>query len=326
MMNPLFSEESFHVASDHVFNNPFHLEDLLVFDAETLSDLLADDLRDFSVVDLAIAMHDAPDALVRLVREALPREQRDRFTERLHMRVGASDVAPRRRRILDALFWELTYWKTPEWYEELTEGEQVHPGIFRRLRYDLHDRVVLDAGAGSGRVTLDALRFGARHVYAIDPSPGLLRILEQKAEAQQLKTRITLLQGRFEALPLPNDSVDVALSCSAFTADNEANAHQGLHEMRRVTRSGGKLVLIWPRPDDIAWLKRQGFTHETLAVPGEMQVRFRSLGAARRVVQRFYAHNEAAQHYLQQHPEPAVPFSVLGMHPPCDYAWTLVQK
>ncbi|MBA3826343.1 MAG: class I SAM-dependent methyltransferase [Ktedonobacterales bacterium] len=326
MMNPLYSEKSFHVVSDHVFSNPFQLEDLLVFDPQTLSDLLADDLRDLSVNDLAIAFHDAPEALVRLVRQALPEEHRARFAERQRLRALAPEVAARRRRILDGLFWELTYWKTPEWYEELTEGERLHPGIFRRLRADLHDRVVLDAGAGSGRATLDTLRAGARHIYAIDPSPGLLRILEQKAEAQHLKGRVTPLRGRFDALPLPNDSVDVTLSCSAFTADDGDEARRGLNEMRRVTRSGGKIVLIWPRPTDLAWLKRQGFTHEALPMQGEMQVHFRSLGSARRVVQRFYAHNEAAQQYLRQHPEPAIPFSVLGMQPPCDYVWTVVQK
>lgn len=326
MMNPLYAEKSFHVVSDHVFSNPFQLEDLLVFDAQTFSDLLADDLHDMSVSDLAVALHDAPQALVQLVCQALPAGQHAHFAARQPLRASTAEVAVQRRRILDALFWELTYWKTPEWYEELTEGERLHPGIFRRLRADLRDRTVLDAGAGTGRATLDTLRAGARHIYAIDPSPGLLRILERKAEAQQMRGRITPLRGRFDALPLASDSVDVTLSCSAFTADDPAAARRGLNEMRRVTRSGGKIVLIWPRPADLDWLKRQGFTHESLPMQGEMQVHFRSVGSAQRVVQRFYAHNEAAQHYVRQHAAPTIPFSVLGMHPPCDYAWVTVQK
>jgi ubiquinone/menaquinone biosynthesis C-methylase UbiE len=244
----------------------------------------------------------------------------------LRERADAREVTYARRRILDALFWELTYWKTPEWYEELTEGERLHPGIFRRLRGDLRDRVVLDAGAGSGRATLDALRVGARHLYAIDPSTALLHILANKAEAQHLSGRITPLKGRFDALPLANDSVDITLSCSAFTTDDVTAARRGLGEMRRVTRAGGKIVLIWPRPDDLAWLQDQGFTHESLPINDEMVVHFHSRGSARRIVQRFYAHNEAAQQFIQEHAEPDIPFSVLGMQPPCDYAWVVVQK
>ncbi len=84
------------------------------------------------------------------------------------------------RQVLDGLFWELTYWKTPELYEELTEGERLHPGIFEHLHPDLQGKTVLDAGAGSGRASLECIRYGAKLVYAVEPSPGLLHILEQK--------------------------------------------------------------------------------------------------------------------------------------------------
>src|SRR6185437_5108859 len=286
---PLNNDHLF--ASDQTFTNPFQIDDVQIFDVETMRELLAHELSDLSVVDLALALHHAPPGAVRLMQRALPAEDRPRLQAKLRQPAPEWEVRARERRLLDALFWELTYWKTPDWYEDLTEGEQLHPGIFRRLRPDLRNSVVLDVGAGSGRATLDALRQGARAVYAIDPSPGLLRILNHKIEARHLRDRITPLQGRFDALPLKADTVDVTLSCAAFTVEDEAKARVALSEMRRVTRTGGLVVLIWPRPQDLRWLAQQGFQHVAVPVQGEMKVYYRSLATALRIAERFYGRN-----------------------------------
>src|SRR5437764_7393640 len=100
--------------------------------------------------------------------------------EELQHSVLQDEVEAARRCVLDSLFWELTYWKTPELYDELTEGEQLHPGIFQRLQPDIHESTVLDVGAGSGRGSFECLRYGAKRVYAVEPSPALLRILDRK--------------------------------------------------------------------------------------------------------------------------------------------------
>jgi len=234
-------------------------------------------------------------------------------------------VKAARRRVLDGLFWELTYWKTPVLYEELTEGERLHPGIFQQLRSDLRGNVVLDAGAGSGRASFECLRYGARLVYAVEPSPGLLHILEQKVTGQPATSKIIPCRGRFDQIPLPDNSVDMALSCSAFTAGPEQGGEPGLAELQRVTKSGGKIVLIWPRPEDYDWLVAQGFHYVALPVRHEMRVRFRSLQSALRCARRFYAHNQAVVNYIVKRRKPEVPFSVLGLNPPRDYFWLTVR-
>ncbi len=314
------------VPSDQAFVNPFHITDLQVFDETTMRELLGNELSDLSLSDLALALHHAPASVVSLVRRALAPEERPRFQEKMQQGAPEWVIHAKERRVVDALFWELTYWQTPDWYEELTEGEMLHPGIFRRLRPDLRDSVVLDAGAGSGRATLDALRQGARQVYAIDPAPTLLHILEHKAEARHLRDRVTPIRGRFDALPLADASVDVALSCATFTVEDQDQARRGLAEMRRVTRPGGCIVFIWPRPQDVRWLEHQGFQHVSLPINGEMKVYFRSLGTALRIAERFYGRNEAVKRYLLQHREPMIPFSLLGMNPPHDYCWMRVGK
>jgi SAM-dependent methyltransferase len=251
--------------------------------------------------------------------------RRSDFLQALRRPYSQHQVEAARHDVLDKLFWELTYWKTPELYNELTEGEHLHPGIFKQLEPDIRDKIVLDAGAGSGRASFECVRYGASKVYAVEPSPGLLRILQKKLAKGAEAGRIIPLHGSFEELPLENESVDTALSCSAFTADPAEGGEAGLAEMRRVTKCGGKIVIIWPRVEDYEWLARHGFEHITLPVQGEMYVQFRSLESALRCARRFYAGNEQVANYILERRQPGVPFSVLGLNPPCDYCWLTVE-
>jgi SAM-dependent methyltransferase len=307
----------------HLFENPFHIEDLAVFDDDALRHLCTH--AGLELRDLAFSLCGASSTLVRRVQHVIPHSQQQLFQQELSRPVSPKEVKHAQKRVLDQLFWELTYWKTPELYEELTEGEHLHPGIFQQLDADIRGKTVLDAGAGSGRATFECLRHGATLVYAVDPSPGLLRLLEQKILQQPGQQPIICRQGRFIALPLPDHCVDVALSCSAFTADPAQGGEAGLAELRRVTKHGGKIVLIWPQKEDLSWLNAQGFQHVTLPVQHPMSIRFRSLPSALACARRFYAHNKAVTHYLLTQRRPEVPFSVIGMNPPCDYCWLEVE-
>ncbi len=309
-----------------LFANPFTLADLLVFDAATLRDMLASNAHGLTLETLAAALHGARQPIIQHIDAALTSTQRSTFAQLLRRPLTSAQLEDARRHLLDSLFWELTYWKTPHLYEALTEGERIHPGIFRHLAPDIRDKDVLDVGAGSGRATFACLRYGARRVYAVEPSPGLLRILESKCASHSARRQITPIQGRFQSLPLANDSVDLALSCSAFTADPEQGGEPGLAELRRVTRPGGKIVVIWPRPEDYAWLAAHGFRYVALSAPPDMGVRFRSLATALHVAHRFYAHNTAAIRHLLRYRRPEIPFSLLGVNPPHDYCWLPVDK
>ncbi|MGH2514711.1 MAG: class I SAM-dependent methyltransferase [Ktedonobacterales bacterium] len=307
------------------FANPFMLRDLLIFDDATMADLVTSGADALRPINLARALKGGPVELVARVRRTLPPHERARFVRALASGPRTPDPAAIRR-LLDVLFWELTYWKTPDLYEQLTEGEALHPGIFMHLEPLLRDQEVLDAGAGSGRATVECLRYGARHVYAVEPSPGLLRLLEGKLARSVAHERVTPLRGRFDALPLPDDSVDVSLSCSAFTADAEHGGDAGLAELRRVTRAGGYIVLIWPRPQDFEWLATRNFRYVALPMKHDLRVRFRSFDAAMRVARRFYAHNRALLSYLARSRRAEIPFALVGYNPPHDYCWLTVEK
>jgi len=308
-----------------LFSNPFLIEDLAVFDDTTLRKMLDTDSFGLTLENLALSLHHASLSLVERIGSLLP-SQHSNFMQELNRPAPEPEIEAARRLILDKLFWELIYWKIPDLYDELTEGEQLHPGVFQQLEPYLCDKLVLDAGAGSGRASFECARHGARLVYAVEPSPGLLHILEQKLARQVCAGvldpgRVIPCSGRFDHLPLQDNSVDLALSCSAFTAAPEQGGEPGLAELKRVTRPGGKIVLIWPRIQDYCWLGTHGFIYVALPLQQEMHVRFRSLKSALRCAHRFYAHNEAVVRYIRSRRSHKVPFSVLGINPPCDYCW-----
>lgn len=317
--------ESF-TQQEPMYENPFHIEDLLVFDCPSLQRILSQAGFGVTVEHLAHSLHAMPQAFIKHIENCVPHEQRALFLAELQRSLSEQQIAQAREYVLDNLFWELTYWKTPGLYEELIEGEQLHPGIFQQLAPELAGKTVLDVGAGSGRATFECLRSGAHLVHAVDPSPGLLRILGQKSVRHARANCVILHAGRFDAVPLPDSSVDVALSCSAFTALPEQGGERGLAELQRVTKPSGKIVLIWPRVEDRAWLDAHGFHYVSLSVQQEMSIHFRSLQSAARCAQLFYARNKAVLQYVLTTQDTHVPFSVIGVNPPCDYCWRNVEK
>ncbi|MEM6456253.1 MAG: bifunctional demethylmenaquinone methyltransferase/2-methoxy-6-polyprenyl-1,4-benzoquinol methylase UbiE [Acidobacteriota bacterium] len=102
---------------------------------------------------------------------------------------------------------------------------------------------VLDLATGTADIALDIAR---RHpdaaVLGIDPSANMLAFGRDKVADAQLVDRVTLREGRAEALPLDDDAVDGVLI--AFGIRNVADRDAGLREMARVTRPGGRVVIL----------------------------------------------------------------------------------
>ena len=97
----------------------------------------------------------------------------------------------------------------------------------------------LDVAAGTGGLSLPAARLGAR-VLATDWSPTMIERLNARASAEGLD-----VEGRVmdcHALDLPDDSIDVA--GSQFGVMLVPDQAQALREMVRVTRPGGRVLLI----------------------------------------------------------------------------------
>ena len=99
---------------------------------------------------------------------------------------------------------------------------------------------VLDACCGTGDLAIAAQREGGE-VTGLDFSERMLERARRKAP------EIEWVQGDMLALPFADASFDVATV--GFGVRNVADLEEGLHELRRVLRPGGKLgVLEITRP------------------------------------------------------------------------------
>ena len=109
----------------------------------------------------------------------------------------------------------------------------------------------LDVAAGTGGLSLPAARLGAK-VMATDWSPAMIERLEMRARAEGLAD----LTGRVmdcHALELDDHTFD--LTGSQYGVMLVPDQALALREMARVTRPGGRLLLIaYGAPDEIEFL------------------------------------------------------------------------
>src|SRR5258708_4073767 len=96
-----------------MFDNPFKMVALMVFDDTALRNVLTDEGFGLSVDLLAHSLQGSPDTLIRRIQRVLPAQQRSLFQSALLHLLSEAEVKAARQHVLDALFWELTYWKTP---------------------------------------------------------------------------------------------------------------------------------------------------------------------------------------------------------------------
>lgn len=104
----------------------------------------------------------------------------------------------------------------------------------------LRGRHVLDAGCGSGRYLLHALRRDAARVTGVDLSPEMLGRAREALEAQGDVSRADLRQGDLAAMPVPGSMADLTV-CGLTIGHVEALA-PALAELRRATRPGGRIL------------------------------------------------------------------------------------
>jgi SAM-dependent methyltransferase len=103
------------------------------------------------------------------------------------------------------------------------------------------DDEVVDLGAGTGLLTL-ALAPTVRAVTAVDSSTAMLGRLSEKAARAEL-SNIRPVVADLRCLPLPDESVTLAVSNYALHHLSDEAKELALGEVRRVLIPGGRLVL-----------------------------------------------------------------------------------
>jgi SAM-dependent methyltransferase len=103
---------------------------------------------------------------------------------------------------------------------------------------DFNDKIVLDIGSGTGRLALTAAQAGARLVCAVEPVENLRHYLVRKAQHIGFNN-VYAVEGLITSIPFPDGYADVTMCGHVFGDDPQSE----YLEMRRVTRSGGMLIL-----------------------------------------------------------------------------------
>ena len=122
--------------------------------------------------------------------------------------------------------------------DELTTRIDLRPG-----------RIVLDVGAGTGKLTRLLVPTGAR-LLALEP------VAAMRAQLVATTPEAEAFDGLAESVPLPDASVDAAVCAQAF---HWFDAPRALAELHRVLRPVSWLVLIWNvRDETVPWVKAMG--------------------------------------------------------------------
>lgn len=130
---------------------------------------------------------------------------------------------------------------------------------------------LLDVATGTGDFAiLCARKLKPEHVVGIDISEEMMAIGRQKAEKLGLSEIISFKKEDCMALSMPDNQFDAVTA--TFGIRNFENLEQGLREMYRVTKSGGRLCMLeLTRP--VSFPMRQLFwiyAHTVLPVYGRL--------------------------------------------------------
>jgi len=121
-------------------------------------------------------------------------------------------------------------------------GEDIRAALNRRLP---HQPVqALDVGTGFGRNALFLARHLSRgsHVWSVDPSGDSLKQGAEAVQEARLESVVSLLPGVADHLPFKAQAFHLSMGVMIF--HHLVEVLPALREMARVTRSGGKILLV----------------------------------------------------------------------------------
>lgn len=137
-----------------------------------------------------------------------------------------------------ANFW---FWHTERILEQVRVVRASSPG---------GGRIIVDFGCGDGLLADRIVReFSDAHLTAIDIKPSDIEFIRTAARHLGQEDRLQPLLGNLYATPIPAASADLAI-CSEVV-EHLTDDLAAFHEIHRVLRPEGALILATPNPDNL---------------------------------------------------------------------------
>ena len=115
-----------------------------------------------------------------------------------------------------------------------------------------HPATILDVATGTGDLAIALCSLHPEKIAGIDISVKMLEIAREKAKQSGLKDRIEFRPGDAENIDYPDGSFDAVTV--AFGVRNFAGLEQGLKEMKRILRPGGRMMILeFSHPSATPW-------------------------------------------------------------------------
>ena len=114
--------------------------------------------------------------------------------------------------------------------------DRIHKAVLDLAENQVNPKSIVDVGCGTGRLLRKASeRWPDAQLIGIDPAEGMVE------KARSLMPIATFYVSMAESLPLPDASIDLAFSTMSY--HHWADQVEGVREMARVLRPGGRFFL-----------------------------------------------------------------------------------
>ena len=107
---------------------------------------------------------------------------------------------------------------------------------------EIQPKRILDLATGTGDFAIALLKLNPTQIIGMDISSGMLDVGKNKMKAKQVSHIIDMQLGDSENMPFEDGYFDAITV--GFGVRNYEHLEKGLSEMLRVTRSGGKIVIL----------------------------------------------------------------------------------
>ncbi len=114
--------------------------------------------------------------------------------------------------------------------------DRVHNAVLDLVESQTHPKSIVDVGCGTGRLLRKAReRWPDAQLIGVDPAEGMVE------KARSMMPSATFYVSVAESLPLPDASIDLAFSTMSY--HHWVDQVEGVREMARVLRPGGRFFL-----------------------------------------------------------------------------------